>query len=214
MSQKKKVSLKIKVRKIKGLYGITGSDSSRIINQVEAVLAGGASVIQYRNKSHNFNDALQIGGKVVDLCRRYNATFIVNDDVALMLALDADGIHLGKNDATIESARHKIGNKIIGVSCYNNLNLAIDAEKQGVDYVAFGRFYPSQTKPQAIEASINVLREAKQRINVPIVAIGGITLDNAKLLIDAGADSVAVINGLFNEVNIRATAEKFSSLFK
>lgn len=199
--------------KIKGLYGITSNDTENIEAQVEAALVGGAKVIQFRNKSSNTEDSVQLGKKIAELCRKFGSTFIVNDNVELVLALDADGIHLGKNDTTIEIAREKIGNKIIGVSCYNNLNLAIDAEKRGANYVAFGRFFPSLTKPNAVEADVKLLKNARQQLSIPIVAIGGITLDNAAILIRAGVDSIAVINGLFNQTHIKDTAQKFSHLF-
>jgi len=201
------------VSKIKGLYGITSNDTENIEAQVEAALVGGAKVIQFRNKSSNTEDSVQLGKKIAELCRKFGSTFIVNDNVELVLALDADGIHLGKNDTTIEIAREKIGNKIIGVSCYNNLNLAIDAEKRGANYVAFGRFFPSLTKPNAVEADVKLLKNARQQLSIPIVAIGGITLDNAAILIRAGVDSIAVINGLFNQTHIKDTAQKFSHLF-
>ena len=199
--------------KIAGLYGITIDNDPNIHTRVEAALEGGANIIQYRDKSY-LPDRQDVAGKLSNLCREYGAKLIINDDLDLAIAVNADGVHLGRHDLDIKAARNKIGDKIIGVSCYNKLELALEAEQQGADYVAFGRFFPSVTKPEAVPADISLLQEAKALLSLPIVAIGGITTTNAELLIQAGASSVAVIEGLFNQQNIKKTAEEFSKLFR
>jgi len=201
------------MNKIVGLYGITVDNDSELQARVKAVLEGGGNVIQYRDKS-NLPGREETAEKLIEMCREFGATFIINDDIDLALAVNADGVHLGKYDLDIKAARNKIGDKIIGVSCYNKLELALEAEQQGADYVAFGRFFPSVTKPEAVPAEICLLKEAKERLFLPIVAIGGITTANAETLIQAGASSIAVIDGLFNQQNIKRTAEEFSKLFR
>jgi len=201
------------MNKIVGLYGVTIDNDAEIQAKVTAALQGGANIIQYRDKSY-LPDREDIAGKLCNLCQEFGAMLIINDDIDLAVAVNADGVHLGKNDLNIEAAREKIGDKIIGVSCYNKLELALEAEQQGADYVAFGRFFPSVTKPEAVPAEISLLQEAKVLLSLPIVAIGGITTTNAQSLIQAGVSSVAVIDGLFNQQNIKKTAEEFSKLFR
>jgi thiamine-phosphate pyrophosphorylase len=139
---------------------------------------------------------------------------LVNDDVELAAAVEADGVHLGRDDPAIERARARLGKSaLIGVSCYNQLARALDAETRGADYVAFGSFFPSPTKPGAVRASLDLLQEARARLRVPIVAIGGITPENGASLIAAGADLLAVIDGVFNRTDIRAAAARYTQLF-
>ena len=140
--------------------------------------------------------------------------FIVNDDIDLALAVGADGLHLGRDDGDIAAARARLGkDRLIGASCYDQLELGVAAFNQGADYAAFGSAFPSSTKPVAVRAPLRLYREAKVRLKLPIVAIGGITADNADLLIDAGVDAVAVISALFDAPDIEAVARRFSSLF-
>ncbi len=203
---------------MKGLYAITEptlTPGRQLFEAVEAALRGGCRILQYRDKSHAAGDRLQIAQQLRLLCWDYDALFIVNDDVALTQAVGADGIHLGRNDALLEAARERLGGHVlIGVSCYNDLDRAQAAQDAGADYVAFGRFFPSRTKPHAQPASLDTLRRARRQLNIPIVAIGGITLDNADIVIDAGADMVAVIQGLFAQPDIEQTAQAFSQLFR
>ena len=202
---------------INGLYAITPetSDSNRLLRDVEAALRGGASMLQYRAKhlapsvKANQAQALQL------LCKKYRVPLIINDDAALAASMSASGVHLGSQDMHIGEAQQSLlSGMLVGVSCYDQLALAIEAEKSGADYVAFGSFFPSPTKPSAVRPALDFLREAKQTISCPIVAIGGITLDNAPSLIEAGADAVAVISALFGANDIEATAKQFSQLFK
>ncbi|GAB4508167.1 MAG: thiamine phosphate synthase [Sulfuricaulis sp.] len=204
--------------RLAGLYAIADTqylDDTRLIEAVTQAIMGGARVIQYRDKRHTAAKRTQQAQELVQLCRQQGALFIVNDDVALAKATPADGVHLGREDASLAQARERLGTRaIIGVSCYNELARAETAQAQGADYIAFGRFFPSRTKPQAVQASLDLLREAKKKLRIPIVAIGGITPENGASLIAAGADALAVIEGVFGQADIRAAAMRYAQLFK
>ncbi len=182
-----------------GLYAITQTEhksTDSIIAEVEQVILGGAIVIQYRNKQAQ--NAPLLAGELVNVCHKYQIPLIINDDVELAVQVAADGVHLGKDDGSIAQARQRLGNNaIIGVSCYNSVEKALEAQQQGADYVAFGRFFPSSSKPLAAPAEISTLHEAKRRLTIPIVAIGGILPENGLVLLNAGADLLAVIGGVF-----------------
>ncbi len=202
-------------RRLSGLYAITDSSQKQLVHEVELALKGGARIIQYRDKSADEEKRLAQCEKLLDLCRRHSAYLIINDDTELASTIGADGVHLGQDDLDIVTAREKLGNQaIIGISCYNRLDLAIAAQNAKADYVAFGRFFPSSTKPQAVTAEIDLLLEAKRKLQLPIVAIGGITSENGAPLIAAGADMLAVIQGLFGQQDVRATAEQLQKLFE
>lgn len=201
---------------IRGLYAITPEtlDDIELFDKVSAVLRGGAQVIQYRDKTNDAQTQLRRARRLRMLCLEYNALLIVNDSVPLCLDCDADGVHLGRNDAALNATRRTLGDKkIIGVSCYNRLQFAVQAEANGASYVAFGRFFDSVTKPNAVRAPISLLADAKDKLTIPIVAIGGITLDNGADLVAAGADALAVINGLFSQANIDDAAQAFTQMF-
>ncbi len=204
-------------RQLKGLYAITPPHSGEfdtLLGQVAEALAGGARIIQYRNKQAG--DARRKAQAIAlrKLCHEQDALLIINDDPALAKAVGADGVHVGKQDGDVATARHLLGrDAVIGISCYNQLSLAIAAERAGADYVAFGRFFPSVTKPDAVQAEIPLLSQAKQILRVPVVAIGGITPENGGTLIQAGADMLAVINGLFGMRDIAASCHQFTRLF-
>jgi thiamine-phosphate pyrophosphorylase len=201
---------------INGLYAITPetSDSNKLLRDVEAALRGGASVLQYRAKHLAPNVKANQAQALQSLCKQYRVPLIINDDAVLATSMSASGVHLGSQDMPAGEAHQSLlSGMLVGVSCYDQLRLAIAAEKNGADYVAFGSFFPSPTKPNAVRPSLDLLREAKQKISCPIVAIGGITLDNAPLLIEAGADAVAVISALFDASDIEAAAKKFTQLF-
>jgi thiamine-phosphate pyrophosphorylase len=203
-------------RWIAGLYALTPecSDAGAMTERVAAALDGGAATIQYRNKTAAPAVRLQEALALRALCASRGATFIVNDDIDLALAVDADGVHLGRDDATIATARTRLhARALIGASCYGSLERAEAAVGAGADYIAFGSFFPSNTKPGAVRAELSVLSTAKARWKVPIVAIGGITPGNAGTLIDAGADAVAVISGLFDAPDVAAAARSFVALF-
>ena len=202
--------------RISGLYAVTPdlADTAELAAKVEAALAGGARVLQYRNKSASAALRLEQAQTLLARCRERRVPLIINDDLDLATALDADGLHLGSEDGALAAARLRLGpGKLLGASCYNRLDLALAAARDGADYVAFGGFFRSSVKPGAVPAPLALLREAKQRLALPVVAIGGITPDNAPQLIAAGADGVAVISALFGASDIRAAARQFDALF-
>ena len=175
---------------------------------------GGANIVQYRSKSTDSALRHEQATELLELCRDFHVPLIVNDDVRLATLIDADGVHVGEDDARLIEARINLGpGKIIGVSCYQNLSRALKFEAEGADYIAFGSFYSSLTKPGARPCPMSLLAEAKTKLHLPIVAIGGITPDNAQPLIDAGADAVAVISALYDAPDIKACTQAFSSLF-
>lgn len=200
-----------------GLYALTPetADTAQLLTQVEAALAGGAAAVQYRDKSDDVACRHEQASELVALCQGFNAPLIINDDLRLADLCGADGVHLGRDDGSVAKARVILGpDKFIGVSCYQSLDLALAAQAEGADYVAFGSFYPSITKPQAVRADTALLHAAITPIHVPIVAIGGITLGNALTLLEAGADSLAVLSALFDASDIRAAAHAFNQLFE
>lgn len=201
---------------IKGLYAITPqcADTASLLAQVRQALQGGATVLQYRSKSQDVALKHEQAAELRTLCRSFRVPLIINDDIRLAALIDADGVHLGETDASLKEARINLGpDKIIGVSCYQDLERALQVAAQGADYVAFGSFYPSSTKPQAPLCPSRVLIQAKSKLQIPVVAIGGITLENAPALIEAGADAVAVISALFDASEIELSAHLFTSLF-
>ena len=203
---------------LRGLYAITDSDiaaGAALADKVAQVLAGGAAVIQYRDKGNDAARREAEARQLLSLCRRYNVPLIINDDVALALAVGADGVHLGREDLALNEARRLLGRQsIIGISCYNALECALAAQQAGADYVAFGRFFPSVTKPSAAQANIETLIQARQQLHIPIVAIGGITPENAPRLITAGADMIAVVQGVFGQADPQTAAQGYAQLFK
>ena len=204
--------------KLSGLYGITDPeilpDTHRLLEAVEQALAGGMRMLQYRAKSISFAQRRTEARLLRQLCHDNQALFIINDDLQLALECDADGVHVGREDESIGRARELLGPEaVIGCSCYNRLENALEAQAQGADYVAFGRFFASQTKPQAVQADPDLLAEAHGKLEIPICAIGGVTVDNAPILIEQGVDMLAVIRGLFAARDIQATAQAMSRLF-
>lgn len=203
---------------LRGLYAITSAtlcrEPARLAAAVEAALAGGARLIQYRDKEADAARRRDTARALLDRCRAHNALFIVNDDVELALAVGADGVHLGAGDLPPREARHRLGGlATIGVSCANVLERALAAQDQGASYVAFGRFFPSTTKPAAPQAEPALLRQARAQLHIPICAIGGITPANARPLVEAGAGMVAAVEGVFGAPDIAAAARAYARLF-
>jgi thiamine-phosphate pyrophosphorylase len=201
---------------VKGLYAITPDieDTGRLCEQVYQALSGGVSWLQYRNKTASSQLRLIQAMEIYQLCKQFRVPLIINDHVDLAAAIQAEGLHVGGSDVSVAVARNFLDqDKIIGVSCYNQLDRAIEAEKAGIDYVAFGAFYPSTTKTNTHHASTHLLDAAKKVLNIPVVAIGGICLDNAAVLIAHGCDAIAVSQALFSAQNIQVTAQHFSELF-
>ncbi len=180
------------------IYGIIKDESPRYDLIYERINTHSISILQYRRKQLAFNLQIAEATRLQDLCRETNTLFIINDHIALCKHIGADGVHLGQTDSSIIEARQALGNKsIIGVSCYNSLAYATDAEHQGADYIALGAMYASPTKPHAVKCSLKTLETIRSQITVPIVCIGGITFDNYQNPISAGADMVAMISSLW-----------------
>lgn len=201
--------------RISGLYAITPDerDTAELLRKVRQVLLGGAQVVQYRNKLADAQLRFEQAGALRALTREFGVPLIVNDDAELARRVDADGVHLGGTDGSVAAARALLGaEKVIGVSCYNRAPLAFEAAQQGADYVAFGAFFPSGVKPDAVQASPELLQQARRELNVPIVAIGGITVQNGAQLLEAGADALAVISAVFAATDIQGAARQFADL--
>lgn len=197
----------------RGLYAITNGPRDDLLDVATQVLAGGARLLQYRDKTDDHARRHAEAGALQQLCRTRGATLIVNDDVALAQAIRADGVHLGKEDGELGAVRAALDSSaIIGVSCYDSLDRARAAVVAGADYIAFGAFFPSPTKPHAPRAMPELLRQSAT-LGVPRVAIGGITPDNASLLVEAGADFLAVISAVFDAEDVRAAAQRFTHLY-
>lgn len=205
--------------KLRGLYAITDSQllaGGKLLPYAEAALKGGATLLQYRDKSSDEARRLRQAEALRELCRRYGAGLIINDDAELAARLGV-GVHLGQEDGSLAAARALLGrDAIIGATCHARLELAEQARQEGASYIAFGRFFDSQTKPGAPAATPELLEQARARFRLPIVAIGGVTLDNAPALIARGASMVAVIHALFaaeNAAEVERRARAFSQLF-
>ncbi len=197
-----------------GVYAITRELPSTeiLLSEVKAALRGGVKVVQFRCKTSDNREST--AKKLLKLCHHYQTPLIINDNVDIAARIGADGVHLGRDDSSLHEARNILGKEaIIGVSCYNDLEKAIAMEKAGADYVAFGRFFASGTKPLASQASLNTLMQAKSILNIPIVAIGGITTANAPFLLDSGADLLAVIGGIFNQSDPYQASLELQQLF-
>lgn len=196
----------------RGLYAVTCPDAK--LSAIADAIAGGAVAIQYRDKLVPAAEKLHKACMLQDLCSQQKVPLIINDNPQLAAFVGADGVHLGKNDCPIADARQELGaTAIIGVSCYNDIKAAISAQQQGADYVAFGRFFASNSKPAATTANIAILAEALAKITIPIVAIGGILPENGKQLLDAGAGLLAVIDGVFSG-NAKQQAMDYQRLFQ
>jgi thiamine-phosphate pyrophosphorylase len=201
---------------LRGLYAITPSDSllPRLSALVSSALAGGVRYVQYRNKFAPPPLKRAQAAELLRICRANDAKLIVNDDLWLALEIGADGAHIGKEDGDIRMARQALGgHRILGVSCYNDIGRAEAAATAGADYIAVGSVFASNTKPDATRASLDILGEVKRRLQLPVAAIGGITLSNASDVIAAGADMVAVITDLFDAMNIQERAAAYQRLF-
>jgi len=203
--------------KLRGLYAITPeyADGARLLAELEAALAGGCRIVQYRDKTSTMTERVIRAHALRDLTRRYGAKLLINDDIALCFLVRADGVHLGKDDGNLMAARAILGSsRILGASCYANFAMAETADAASVDYVAFGAVYPSPTKPEAPLAPKDLFFDAKIRLTAASCAIGGITLDNAPPLIAAGADLLAVITDLFSAPDISGRAAAYQRLFQ
>lgn len=205
--------------RLRGLYAVTDSTllaDGRLLPYAEAALKGGARLLQYRDKADGDARRLREADALRELCERHGAQLIINDDAELAARLNV-GVHLGQEDGSLSVARALLGRKaIIGATCHARLDLAEQAAREGASYVAFGRFFNSNTKPGAPAASLELLAQARQQVSLPIVAIGGVTLANAPELIAHGASLVAVVHALFaadSAAEVERRAHAFSELF-
>jgi len=201
---------------LSGLYAVTPdlADTTELLRRVGQALPGGVQLLQYRNKPAAAALRREQAGALLALCRAQGVPLVINDDLQLALEIGADGAHLGREDGDLATARAALGpGKLLGISCYDDIGRAREAKRVGADYVAFGSFFASPTKPAAVRAPLTLLGAAKAGLGLPVCAIGGITLQNAPQLIAAGADLLAVITDLFEAPDIRARAAAYTSLF-
>ena len=189
-------------KKISGIYAITPNKSLDLNTIEQAIVTHKINILQYRHKTTDVSIKLNEAKQLQQLCLRHNTLFIINDDINLAQKIKADGVHLGKDDTSIEVARAQLGSDaIIGVSCYNDIKLAKIAQDKGANYVAFGALFPSNTKPNAPHCPLDIIMQAKQALAIPIVGIGGVDFDNQQQALDAGCDAVAMINALFQSTD-------------
>lgn len=201
-----------KSQKLSGLYAITDPNlmQDKILQKAEQAILGGISILQYRNKTASATQQLKEAKELALLCKKHNVLFIINDNIELALQVDADGLHLGQSDTPLLEARKQLpADKIIGVSCNNKIELALTAQKHGADYIAFGRFFSSQTKPEAPQAELALLQQAHNKIIIPIVAIGGITPEAAPALMKQGVNMIAAINGIFAQHDVYLATQSY-----
>lgn len=202
---------------MRGLYAITpgGMPASVLLGRVGAALAGGARLVQYRDKDADAVQRGELARALRSLCKQFDARLLINDDLSLALAVDADGVHLGASDGDLRAARQALGpGRLLGASCYADFEQARAAVSAGADYVAFGAVYPSLTKLQAARAPLSLFRQCRAELRVPACAIGGITVDNALPLLAAGAELLAVITDLFEATDIASRASAYQQLCK
>lgn len=202
---------------MKGLYLVTPDwdDTEKLVAASEQAIAGGASVLQYRHKTASHELRMEQAAALLALCRRLNVPLIINDHTALCEQLDADGIHVGGTDASVAQVRAILGeDKIVGASCYGDLQLARDAAAAGASYVAFGGFYPSRVKKYEVTTPPDIITRALSEIDLPLCVIGGMTPNNARPLIELGAHSVAAISSVYAAANHRVAVEEFAALFR
>jgi len=201
----------------RGLYAITDNQlipPGELTQRVSLAISGGAAVIQYRNKDAAGPEGIAEVASLAALCRQQDVPLIINDDVELAAAVGAAGVHLGRDDVSLQAARARLGTgAIIGISCYNDLQRARQMVLSGANYVAFGRFYPSRSKPEAVLATPALLAQARRELAIPLVAIGGITPANGQALLAAGASLLAAIHGIFGQPDIAAAARCYADLF-
>ncbi len=208
--------MKEKMNTGRGLYAVTDCENlstNRLLSVTEEILRAGVVALQYRDKSDDHAKRKYEATELQRLCREHDSLFIINDDVRLAKSVNSDGVHLGRGDCDCKSARNELGPKaVIGVSCYNSVKTALAAADDGADYVAFGSFYPSPSKQGTVSAEPDIIKQAKAKIRLPIVAIGGITPSNCKILIECGADLLAVISSIYQAEDPCLTVRQFNRL--
>lgn len=202
---------------MKGLYLVTPDwdDTDRLLVASEQAIQGGATLLQYRHKTASEALRREQAEALLALCRTMKVPLIINDHVDLCEAIDADGIHVGGTDASVANVRARVGtDKIIGASCYGDLQLARDAKAAGASYVAFGGFYPSRVKKYAVTTPPDIVSRAISELNMPVCVIGGMTAENSKPLVALGAPMVAAISSVYSAEDPRSAAREFAELFR
>lgn len=202
---------------LNGLYVITDdklTPKETVLFQIEKALIGGATIVQLRDKISSDEEIENLTLKLQELCRKYNALFVLNDRVELAIKLQCDGLHIGRSDHHRVEEIRKEYKGVLGISCYGDLNLAKSMEEKNVDYVAFGAFFASSTKPNAAVVNKEVIAKAKEELSIPVCVIGGITSDNVKELIEKGTDMVAVISDIWQSENIEEKCKSFKKSFE
>lgn len=201
--------------RLRGLYAVTPalSDTRLLCERVEQAIAGGAALVQYRAKGIEAALALEQSRRIGGMCRAAGALFLVNDSIELARASGADGVHVGRDDAGVAQARRDLPRAIVGASCYDDPSRAAIAAREGADYVAIGSVFASSTKPGARRAPLEAIAKAARFSALPVAAIGGIDLANARLAREAGADMLAVISAVFDAPDIAAAARAIANLY-
>jgi thiamine-phosphate pyrophosphorylase len=186
----------------------------RFVDMVEAALRGGAKIVQLREKRTPPEEVARLGEALLSVTRRYGALLLINDDPQVARDIGADGVHVGREDATVAEARALLGpDAIIGVTCYGQIERAVAAVEASADYVAFGTPFPSPTKGTQGRTPLTMYQEVKRHVSVPVFAIGGINVDNAQQVRDAGADAFSVVSGVFGAPDVEAAARTLSAMF-
>ena len=202
---------------MRGVYAITDCErlsTDKLLSITEEILKAGLSILQYRDKSGDSAKRKYEASELRQLCREHGCLFIINDDVQLAGSVDSDGVHLGREDCDCQTVRNELGpGVIIGISCYNSLKTAQDAAAAGADYVAFGSFHPTVSKQNTVIAEPDIIKHAKERTSLPVVAIGGITPANCRILIEHGADMLAVISSVYQAEDPYSTVKEFNQHF-
>lgn len=201
---------------MRGLYLVTPDwdDTDRLLAATGSALEGGAALVQYRHKTASDPLRAEQAGALLALCRRHGRPLVINDHLDLCLCLDADGVHVGGLDASVAQVRTALGpDRIVGASCYGQFALAEAAQAAGASYVAFGGFYPSRVKVYEVSTSPDIVARAKAALRVPVVVIGGMTVENARPLVERGADMVAAISSVYRAEEPATAAREFAALF-
>jgi thiamine-phosphate pyrophosphorylase len=196
-----------------GLYLVTPDFApGRFYSVVESAIAGGVDILQYRDKSNPVQVRLEVANKLRSMCRSYGIPFIVNDDLEVARDSGADGMHVGKDDVSYQEARKAFRNGVVGVSVYGDVEMAVEYERLGADYVSFGPFFPTPSKKDVTIYDITVLEQVRQRLKVPVFVIGGISEENVSRVMRYGIDGVAVISAIFNSSEPEQAAKKLKRL--
>lgn len=203
---------------LKGLYIVTPDwdDTAKLVEVTEKALKGGAELVQYRHKTASPEQRREQAKALQAVCKRYGKPFIINDFVDLAIELDADGVHVGESDEAVAAVRAKVGpNKIVGASCYGDMNLVRKAHEAGANYIAFGGFYPSRIKKYPVTTELDIVKQMKKEMpGLPSVAIGGITLENAVPLVERGVDMISVISSVYFADDPEAAARAFAKMYE